>query len=95
MAYPMIPLSCRSNLVGRYLLTFKNRHIHLLCRLREEAGAKVADDGGVPEDWVEGENEETNGEEGEEGEEGEGEEKEEEEEEEEDTTPSLLTEASS
>ncbi len=53
----------------------------------------MADDGGVPEDWVEGENEETNGEEGEEGE-GEGEEKEEEEEEE-DTTPSLLTEASS
>jgi hypothetical protein len=51
----------------------------------------VADEGGVPEDWVEGENEETNGEEGEEGE---GEE-EKEEEEEEDTTPSLLTEASS
>jgi hypothetical protein len=76
-----------------FKLTFKDRHIHLLCRLREEAGAKVADDGGVPEDWVEGENEETNGEEGEEGE-GEEEEKEEEEEEE-DTTPSLLTEASS
>ncbi len=52
----------------------------------------MADDGGVPEDWIEGENEETNGEEGEEGE---GEEEEKEEEEEEDTTPSLLTEASS